>query len=157
MLEILKSADALAALPEIILALSAMALLMLGAFKKKDSSDLVNSLALLALAVVGGVLILTSGPTQTSFDGVFVVDTFARFMKILVLFGSAAAIVLSVQFMKNARIAQFEYPVLILLATLGMMMMISANGLIALYMGLELQSLSLYVVAAINQSPQKRA
>ena len=83
MLEILKSADALAALPEIILALSAMALLMLGAFKKKDSSDLVNSLALLALAVVGGVLILTSGPTQTSFDGVFVVDTFARFMKIL--------------------------------------------------------------------------
>jgi len=155
MLDILKSADAVAAIPEIILAVSAMALLMLGAFREKESSDLVNSLSLLALAVAGGVLILTSGPTQTSFDGVFVVDTFARFMKILVLFGSAAAIVLSVQFMKNARIAQFEYPVLILLATLGMMMMVSANGLIALYMGLELQSLALYVVAAINRDSSK--
>jgi len=155
MLEILKSADAVAALPEIILAISAMALLMVGAFKKKESSDLVNSLSLLALALAGGALLLTSGPTQTAFDGVFVVDTFARSMKILVLFGSAAAIVLSVQFMKNARIAQFEYPVLILLATLGMMMMVSANGLIALYMGLELQSLSLYVIAAINRDSSK--
>jgi len=151
MLDILKSADAVAALPELIIAISAMALLMVGAFSKKDSSDLVNSLSLFALAIAGGVLILTSGETQHAFHNVFVVDTFARFMKLLVLFGSATAIVLSVQFMKNARIAQFEYPVLILLATLGMMMMVSANGLIALYMGLELQSLALYVMAAINR------
>lgn len=155
MSDILKSADALAALPELIIAVSAMALLMLGAFRKNDSSDLVNSLALLVLAIAGGAIILTSGETQTAFGGVFVVDTFASFMKILVLFGSAAAIVLSVQFMKNARIAQFEYPVLILFATLGMLMMVSANGLIALYMGLELQSLSLYVVAAINRDSSK--
>ncbi len=151
MLDILKSADAVAALPELVIAISAMALLMLGAFKKKESSDLINSLTLLALAVAGGAIILTAGETQTAFHGVFVVDTFARFMKILVLFGSAAAIILSVHFMKNARINQFEYPVLILLATLGMLMMVSANGLIALYMGLELQSLSLYVLAAINR------
>ena len=151
MLDILKSADAVAALPELIIAISAMALLMLGAFTKKESSDLVNSLSLLALALAGGAILLTSGETTTAFHGVFVVDTFARFMKILVLFGSAAAIILSVQFMKSARIAQFEFPVLILLATLGMLMMVSANGLIALYMGLELQSLALYVVAAINR------
>jgi len=151
MLDILKSADAVAALPELVLAVSAMVLLMIGAFQKKDSSDLVNSLSLLVLAIVGGIIILTSGETVTAFHGVFVVDTFARFMKILVLFGSAAAIILSVQFMKTARIAQFEYPILILLATLGMLMMVSANGLIALYMGLELQSLALYVVAAINR------
>jgi len=151
MLDILKSADAVAALPELIIALSAMVLLMIGAFSKKDSSDLVNSLSLVALALAGGALILTSGESQNAFHNAFVVDTFARFMKLLVLFGSASAIVLSVQFMKNARIAQFEYPILILLATLGMLMMVSANGLIALYMGLELQSLSLYVVAAINR------
>jgi NADH-quinone oxidoreductase subunit N len=151
MLDILKSADAVAALPELILAVSAMVLLMIGAFKKAESSDLVNSLALLALAIAGGAVILDSGETQTAFHGVFIVDTFARFMKVLVLFGSAAAIIMSVQFMKNARIAQFEYPVLILLATTGMLMMVSANGLIALYMGLELQSLALYVVAAINR------
>jgi len=155
MLDILKSADAVAALPELIIAISAMALLMLGAFKKNDSSDLVNSLSLLTLAIAGGAVILTTGEPGTAFHGVFVVDTFARFMKILVLFGSAAAIILSVQFMKNARIAQFEYPILILLATLGMLMMVSANGLIALYMGLELQSLSLYVVAAINRDSAK--
>jgi NADH-quinone oxidoreductase subunit N len=72
-------------------------------------------------------------------------------MKVLTLFGSAAAIVMSVHFMKRAGLARFEYPVLILLATTGMMMMISADDLIALYMGLELQSLALYVVAAIDR------
>ena len=155
MLDILKPVDAVAALPELIIAVSAMFLLMLGAFRKKDSSDLVNSLALLALAVAGGAIILTGGETQTAFHGVFVMDTFARFMKILVLFGSAATIILSVQFMKTARIAKFEFPVLILLATLGMLMMVSANGLIALYMGLELQSLALYVVAAFNRDSSR--
>ena len=155
MLDILKSADAVAALPELIIAVSAMVLLMIGAFTKKDSSDLINSLSLLAMALAGGAIILSNGETQHAFHGAFVVDTFARFMKLLVLFGSASAIVLSVQFMKTARIAQFEYPILILLATLGMMMMVSANGLIALYMGLELQSLALYVVAAINRDSAK--
>ncbi len=155
MIEILKSADAIAALPEIILAVSAMVLLMIGAFKKGDSSDLVNSLSLLALALTGGIIILTNGETQTAFNGSFVVDTFGRYMKILVLFGSAAAIIMSVQFMKSAKIAKFEYPILILLATLGMLMMVSANGLIALYMGLELQSLALYVIAAINRDSSR--
>jgi NADH-quinone oxidoreductase subunit N len=72
-------------------------------------------------------------------------------MKLLTLFGSAVAIVLSVNFFRREKMARFEYPVLILLATTGMMMMISANSLIALYMGLELQSLALYVVAAFNR------
>lgn len=155
MMDILKSADAVAALPEIFLAMAAMIILMIGAFRKKESSDLANSLSLLALAIAGGIIILTAGDTLTAFNGAFIVETFARFMKLLVLFGSAAAIIMSVQFMKNARIAQFEYPVLILLATVGMMMMVSANGLIALYMGLELQSLALYVLAAINRDSSR--
>ena len=86
-----------------------------------------------------------------AFNGAFVVDTFARVMKVLALFGSAVALVLSESFMKRDGSQRFEYPVLILLATVGMMMMISANNLIALYMGLELQSLALYVLAAINR------
>jgi NADH-quinone oxidoreductase subunit N len=72
-------------------------------------------------------------------------------MKILTLFGSAIALILSSSFLKTERLNKFEYPVLILLATLGMLVMISANDLIALYMGLELQALSLYVVAAFNR------
>jgi NADH-quinone oxidoreductase subunit N len=80
-----------------------------------------------------------------------VVDGFARLFKVLVLLASAAAIALSVHFMKAERIERFEYPVLILLATLGMLMMVSANDMISLYLGLELQSLALYVVAAIDR------
>ena len=155
MLEILKSADAVAAIPEIIVAVSGLGLLLLGAYKKGQSSDLVNSLALLALAIAGAFIVLGSGSSAQAFHGAFVVDTFSRFMKALVLFGSATAIILSVQFMKQAKLASFEFPVLILFATLGMMMMVSANGLIALYMGLELQSLALYVVAAINRDSSK--
>ena len=79
------------------------------------------------------------------------VDTFARVMKVMALFGSAIAIILSSHFMKRVKMARFEYPILVMLASVGMMMMISANDLISLYVGLELQSLSLYVVAAIDR------
>ena len=78
-------------------------------------------------------------------------DPFARFMKVLVLIGSIAAIIMSTGYARDQGFARFEYPLLIVIATLGMMMMISANDLIALYLGLELQSLSLYVIAAINR------
>ncbi len=156
-MSLLQSADALAALPEIVLALSAMALLMLGVFRKKGAADTVTSLSVLALLVAGLlVMVMNSGTTlQAAFAGAFLVDSFARVMKMLAIFGSAVAIVLSWQFMRRENLASFEYPVLILLATLGMMMMISANDLISLYMGLELQSLALYVVAAINRDNAK--
>ena len=145
------SADILLALPEIWLALAAMALLMFGVFRKGEASDLVNSVSVLVLAVALGLVLFGSGDRAYAFNGAFVVDSFARLLKSLVLLGSAAAIALSVQFMKTERIERFEYPVLILLATLGMLMMISANDMIALYLGLELQSLALYVVAAIDR------
>jgi NADH-quinone oxidoreductase subunit N len=145
------AADILVALPEIWLAVAAMALLMLGVFRKGESSDLVNSLSVVALAVAAGLVVFGSEGREIAFHGAFVVDSFARLMKILVLLGSAAAVVLSVHFMKAERIERFEYPVLILLATLGMLMMVSANDMIALYLGLEMQSLALYVVAAIDR------
>ncbi|WP_421695426.1 NADH-quinone oxidoreductase subunit NuoN [Aestuariivirga sp.] len=148
---LLQQADAVAALPEVVLAILSLALLMLGVFRKQDASDIVTIGALVALAVTA-LLVIAGGPAEAeAFHGALLVDTFARVMKVLALFGSAAALVLSVSFMKRDGSQRFEYPVLILLATIGMMLMISASNLIALYMGLELQSLALYVLAAINR------
>ena len=88
---------------------------------------------------------------MSSFNGSFIVDNFARFLKILALAGSAAAIAMSLDYAKHERQQRFEYAVLIVLSTLGMMMLISAADLIALYLGLELMSLPLYVVAASHR------
>ena len=137
-------------MPEILLALGALVLLMIGAFAGERATPLVTglSIALIVLAAAGLILIPGNGAT---FNGAFVLDPFARLMKVLVLIGSATAIVMSTDFARRENFERFEYPVLIVIATLGMMMMISANDLIALYLGLELQSLALYVVAAINR------
>ncbi|MFO1123238.1 MAG: NADH-quinone oxidoreductase subunit NuoN [Hyphomicrobiales bacterium] len=148
---LLQHADAVAALPEIVLAVLAMALLMAGVFRKSEQPDAITLGAIVALAIAAILVIWGGEGRQTAFGGAFVVDTFARLMKVLALFGSAVAIVLSVHFMKRDGSERFEYPVLVLLAAVGMMTMISANTLITLYMGLELQSLALYVVAAINR------
>jgi NADH-quinone oxidoreductase subunit N len=87
----------------------------------------------------------------TTFGGSFIVDDFARFLKILALIGSVATLVLSTEFLSDPSRRIFEYSILVLLSTLGMMVLISAGDLIALYLGLELMSLSLYVVAAIDR------
>ena len=86
-----------------------------------------------------------------AFGGQFVVDQFARFMKWLVLIGSALAVIMSINYNAREGIERFEFPVLILFASLGMLLMVSANDLISLYVGLELQSLSLYVIAAFRR------
>ena len=139
------------ALPEGWLAVAAMALLMLGVFRGNAATRLVAWLSVIALGVaLVMVLAAPVGPTVT-FSGMFIVDEFARFMKVLVLVGSGLAIVMSLGYIRHQSIERFEYPVLIVLATLGMAMMISANDLIALYIGLELQSLALYVVAAFRR------
>ena len=155
-MSLFQSANAAAVLPEIVLAVLSMALLMYGVFRKGDMSDEVTIGALVSLALTAGLVIFGGGEgRETAFAGAFVADTFGRVMKLLALFGSAVTIVLSVHFMKRENMARFEYPILVMLATTGMMMMISANDLIALYMGLELQSLALYVVAAINRDSAK--
>ena len=108
--------------------------------------------AAIALLVLAGVivLVLPAGKLVT-FNGSFIVDGFARFLKILALIGSAAAIAMSLDYAKREKQERFEYSVLILLSTLGMLMLISAADLIALYLGLELMSLPLYVVAASHR------
>jgi NADH-quinone oxidoreductase subunit N len=135
-------------LPELVLGIGAMALLMLGVFRGEPGGRAVDVIAIILLVVAGGIVIgLPSGKLAT-FGGSFVVDDFARFLKILALLGSAAAIAMSLDYAKREGQQRFEYSVLIVLSTLGMLMLISAADLIALYLGLELMSLPLYVVAA---------
>ena len=138
------------ALPEVLLAIGAMVLLMVGVFSGEASNRIVTGLSV-ALLVVAGLLLYWYPQSGDAFNGAFIMDPFARLMKIMVIIGSAAAIVMSVGFARRENFAAFEYPILVVLATMGMLIMVSANDLITLYLGLELQSLSLYVVAAINR------
>ena len=138
------------ATPELILAVAAMALLMVGVFSGKRANDTVSGLAVAVLVAAGAWLILFPINGE-AFGGSFVSDPFARFMKVVTLAGSLVTLVMSIGFAKAEKFDRFEYPVLIILATLGMMLMISANDMIAVYLGLELQSLALYVVAAMNR------
>src|SRR5690242_2237545 len=134
------------ALPEIALVCAAMTLLLLGVFRGEGSTRLVSWLSvavLIAIQVLTGVFGMER---RLGFYGMFVTDAYAAFMKSLVLIGSAVSIILALNYNEDHRIARFEFPVLVLLATSGMMVMVSANDLITLYLGLELQSLALYVV-----------
>ncbi|MBN9017181.1 MAG: NADH-quinone oxidoreductase subunit NuoN [Rhizobiales bacterium] len=141
-------------LPELVLAIGALALLMIGVFGGERSAPLVSTLAVIVI-IVAGLALLFRAEDGVTFGGAFVLDPFARFMKMLALIGSGFAIIMSSGFAKRENFDRFEYPVLIVLATLGMLLMISANDIIALYLGLELQSLALYVVAAINRDSVK--
>jgi len=140
-----------AVLPELLLALSAIALLLLGAIRGETSANVVTGLAIAVLAAAGVLVLLSSGQTQTAFNGALIVDAFGRFMKALALLGATVSLIMSVDWLNREQQTKFEYPVLIIIATLGMMMLVSAGDLIALYLGLELMSLSLYVVASINR------
>ncbi|HZC55147.1 MAG TPA: NADH-quinone oxidoreductase subunit NuoN [Xanthobacteraceae bacterium] len=135
-------------LPELVLGIGAMALLMLGVFRGEPGGRAIDVIAIILLAIAGAIVIGLPPGKLTTFGGSFVVDDFARFLKVLALLGSAAAIVMSLDYAQRERQQRFEYSVLILLSTLGMLMLISAADLIALYLGLELMSLPLYVVAA---------
>ena len=139
------------ALPEMVLAVAAMALLILGVWRGEGSTRLVSWLAIGVLILVFVIAAFGGGERRVGFYGMFVTDAFALFMKTLVLIGSAVTILISMRYDEEQGIARFEFPVLVLLATTGMLVMISANDLIMLYLGLELQSLALYVVASFDR------
>jgi len=146
------STDYAAVLPEIVMALGAMALLLVGAWGGGDRIRIPILRLSAALMVLVGLWIASGdGAAQAAFGGAFVTDGFARFAKVLILLSSGIMLLLGEEYLERRAILRFEYPVLILLATLGMMAMVSAGGLITLYIGLELQSLALYVVAAFNR------
>lgn len=142
------------AYPELLLAVGAVVVLLVSLFWKGISSTAVSIVAIGLLLVVLAVLLLQPA-TGVLFNGVFIVDGFARYMKALVLGGAAATLLISLSNSKEHGIDKFEYAVLVLLATLGMMIMVSANDLMSLYIGLELQSLALYVVAAMKREDRK--
>jgi NADH-quinone oxidoreductase subunit N len=137
--------------PELLLALGAMVLLMIGVTRGDRSTGLVNALAILLLVAAGVLLWLQPAGKVTAFNGSFVLDDYARFLKILALTGSAVAILMSIEFLGAVGKQRFEYPVLIVLSTTGMLVLVSAGDLIALYLGMELMSLALYVIAAIDR------
>ena len=142
-------------LPELVLAVGAMALLMLGAYRGQGTTKLVTWLSVVLLVVVGVLVLALPAGRLVTFGGSFIVDDFARFLKVLALIGSVVTLVLSTEFLADPSRRLFEYAVLVLLSTLGMMVLISAGDLIALYLGLELMSLALYVVAASNRDNAK--
>lgn len=139
------------ALPELLLAGAAIALLLYGAIVGTRAVNVVNGLAIAVLFIAAALVLLAPAQETTTFGGSFRVDAFSRFLKVLALIGAGGALAMSVEWLKVEKQSRFEYAILVLLSTLGMMMMISAGDLIALYMGLELMSLALYVIAANNR------
>src|SRR5512136_1812657 len=136
-------------LPETILAVGVLVLILIGAARGERGFTLVDEMAvgILGLAVLA-ILLSTKRGDATVFDGAFIDDAFSRFVKVLTLVGAMVSILLSVDWLQRNGLEKFEYPVLVILSTLGMMLLISADNLIALYLGLELMSLALYVMAA---------
>ncbi len=142
--------DVIQVLPELWFAVVAMALLMVGAFAGNGATRLIMVLTVVAFVAAGFLVGVVPGPDQ-AFGGLIINDDFSVFMKILVLIGGALTLILSLGYLRREGIERFEYPILIMLATLGMFIMISANDFMSLYVGLEMQSLALYVCAAFQR------
>ncbi|QOZ34173.1 NADH-quinone oxidoreductase subunit NuoN [Bradyrhizobium sp. CCBAU 53421] len=142
-------------LPELVLAVGAMVLLMIGAYRGQGTTRLITALAVLLLVVTGVLELWLPAGKLVTFGGSFIVDDFARFLKVLALIASAATLILSTEYLSQPSSRNFEFSILVLLSTLGMMVLISAGDLISLYLGLELMSLALYVVAASQRDNAK--
>ncbi len=150
------SSDFAVVLPELILSLYAMAALLVVVYAGKDGMTAALTWATAGLMVALALWIgLGETGTRVAFGGMFTDDAFARFAKVTVLVSAAAVLVISQDFMQRRGLARFEYPILIALSVVGMMVMVSAGDLMALYLGLELQSLALYVVATIQRDNAK--
>jgi NADH-quinone oxidoreductase subunit N len=139
-------------IPEIVLALFAMGALLGAVYTSKDGLAPALTWGTAILFVVMAFYIGVTGTgTREAFGGMFVDDAFARFAKVTILLSAAAVLLIGIDRMARTDILRFEYPILVTLAVIGMMMMVSAGDLMALYMGLELQSLALYVVASLRR------
>ena len=150
------AADLNVILPEIILAVYAMLALLGAVYTSKDGAA--PLLVWVTAALMAGLALwigMTGEGTQVAFNGMFIEDGFARFAKVTILLSAAAVLVMSEEYMQRRGLLRFEYPLLVALSAVGMMMMVSAGDLMALYMGLELQSLALYVVASLRRDSVK--
>ena len=141
--------------PEILISSSIMFLLVLGVFKK-NSSKLIHNLSIISLFIT--IILIFNNQFNSNFslfNNSYIVDYLSSFMKVITLLGGAFVLLISSRYLKIYKIFKIEYPILILCSILGMMVMISSNDLIVFYMGLELQSLSLYVLASFNRDNLK--
>lgn len=138
-------------IPELFLAGSAVILLLVGLFKGNDATVTLLRLGLFFLVVTAFIVLQTSRESVVILQGMIMVDGFTQFIKMLILFGAALVFMLSSGFYRgDVTLRRFEYPVLLLLSVLGMMLLVSSHNLLALYMAIELMSLPLYVVAACH-------
>lgn len=138
-------------LPELVVIVGAMALLMLGVFRGDNSTPMIEGGALLVLGATLVLILMQPAAPVELFGGSIVVDAFSRFFKVLIVIGAAAALIMAAPFWRDHKLNRFEFSVLLLLSVAGMMVMVSARDLISLYLGIELMSLSLYVIAAIDR------
>jgi len=143
-------------LPEIFISLSIMFLLIIGVYKK-DSSKLVYNFSLIILFITGGIIFNETLNVENVllFNGSVIIDYLSSFMKLITIIAALMALIISSNYLKTFKILKIEYPILIICAVLGMMVMISSNDLIVFYIGLELQSLSLYVLSSFNRDEIK--
>ncbi|MDC1399308.1 NADH-quinone oxidoreductase subunit NuoN [Yoonia sp.] len=149
-------ADIQILMPEIVLAVFAMAALLIAVYTTKDALAPLLTWATSGLFVLLAIWIGVNGQgTNVAFGGMLIDDGFARFAKIVILMSAAAVLLMSESYMQQRGLLKFEYPILVALAVVGMMVMVSAGDLMALYMGLELQSLALYVVASLRRDSAK--
>ena len=144
-------------LPELFLALAAMGLLLVGAWRGNESTPVITAASVLAVLIALFIMVTMSWRTDITLAGMIRFDHFTGIMKIIIGVGVMASLALSSGYLKDEGMSRFEYPILILLAGIGMMLMVSANNLLALYMALELQSLSLYVLAAVRRNSTRSA
>jgi NADH-quinone oxidoreductase subunit N len=144
------------AAPELVLVLGAMALLITGVFIGDKSAKQIGYACVgLLLVAVFAVLFSPTAPTASLFDGAFRIDAFSTFAKVIIYLAAAVAILMSDQYFAGEKLRRFEYPVLIVLAVFGMSLMVSATDLISLYMGIETQSLALYILAAFKRDSRR--
>ena len=140
--------------PELFIGISLLSLLMLGVFKK-NSFNIVSKFTSFALLLAIPIVFINDNNSLKLFSDNYAIDELSSFLKILILGSSAFALFFTNQYIKDNKIDQFEYPILIIAAILGMFVMVSSNNLIGLYLGIELQSLSLYVLASLNRDSTK--
>ncbi len=144
------------ALPEIFLSCSAMAILMYGVFARPERSFVMSSMLAVGALLLTAMLVL-SGTPGAGYNGLFTVDAYSHFAKLLILVAVGLGVVMSLDYAEHANMQRFEFPVLMLLAAVGMMLMVSATSLMTLYLGLELMSLSIYVLAAFARDERRSA
>ena len=136
--------------PEIFLSLSIFVFIILGVFKK-DSFNLIYKATIFLVIITIFLIINNNFKSIKIFNNSFILDEFSSFMKILILSSSFFVLIMSKKYIQDINNNKFEYPIIMLIAILGMFFMVSSNDLILFYLGLELQSLSLYILASIDR------